>query len=686
MTEPRARLVLAALSLTALVAGLRVGFSGYWGDAATYHAMASSLAYDRDIQYEAKDIYRIRREMGTGPEGLFLKRAAGGLTHDDVPGFPFFRRVRPEENRLYFAKPFLYPLVGAPFVRVFGTRGLYLLNALSLVAALVFGYAAARRDRSPAASLMLIVAVILGTVIPVYMVWLSPELFYVGLVTAALAAWRYDRGLLAALLLGAATYAKPPHIFIAIPVIAAPLFTADRPLVRRLLDGVARGTVLIATTLVLFFGCNVALTGEWNYQSGVRKTFYRAFPFEVSEGKNITFGNSGFWMTTPGVGPQAQGEGAPPPTPRTEPPRPASELHASFIWNLAYFWIGRFGGAAAYFLPVVAGIALLALRLLRDRVGRTAVGIVAVSFVAAAVLLPEAWYGGGHVGKWALLGAYLVPLLAAAFLVARTDEVDGDGALSLCALLATFVFYIWLIPDNWYGGSGTIGNRYFLTLVPLALFIAPRGLERWVGLSGVVSVAVFLWPLFVSPFYHSVHPGAHAARRASFRRLPAELTMLNDLSIFQESWRKRVDYGDTGDDHKHWPAEPTAYRLYFPDDGTFGREAREGVTGFWLRGGENAEVLLRAFDLKPLERVRIAVTGGAAGDDVSIHADGGDASFALAPGETKEAVFPAGRGFPYKETYVHVLHFRSRRGGLDALQRSLGTFVAITLEVKRERR
>ena len=54
--------------------------------------------------------------------------------------------------------------------------------------------------------------------------------------------------------------------------------------------------------------------------------------------------------------------------------------------------------------------------------------------------------------------------------------------------------------------------------------------------------------------------------------------MLNDLSVFTEPWRKKQPYGDTeGDAHKHWPADPKAYYLYFLDDGTYGRkELRDG--------------------------------------------------------------------------------------------------------------
>jgi hypothetical protein len=160
--------------------------------------------------------------------------------------------------------------------------------------------------------------------------------------------------------------------------------------------------------------------------------------------------------------------------------------------------------------------------------------------------------------------------------------------------------------------------------------------------------------------------------------------MLNDLTIFGELWRKKQTYGDTGDAHKHWPAEPSAYWLYFPDDGTFGREGFGGAQGFWLRGGRSAEVILRASLVSnPVHCVRAAVVGGPAGDEVSIRAMGERASLAVAPGEVKHASFEASGGLPYKETVLYVLRFRSTRSGTDNLGRDVGSFVRITLDVQR---
>jgi hypothetical protein len=181
----------------------------FWGDGATYYTMARSLAEDADLEYDPRDVYRVRREFPGGPQGIFLKRSSGGLRLDLDAGFPWLRRLREEERRIYFAKPFTYPVVAAPLVRLLGTRGLLVTNALALGLALVLGYVELRRRASPAGALALSATLFLATVTPVYLLWPAPELFYLALVAAGLFAWRHGRPTLSALLLGVATYSKP---------------------------------------------------------------------------------------------------------------------------------------------------------------------------------------------------------------------------------------------------------------------------------------------------------------------------------------------------------------------------------------------------------------------------------------------------------------------------------------------
>ena len=228
-----ARRVLALLSLAIVGTTLwldlpRASQGEFWGDGATYYAMAWSLARDLDLRFDAGDLARVRAEYPSGPQGIFLKRASGGLTVDAAAGFPWVRRVRPDEGRLYYAKAFAHPLVAAPLVAAFGTRGLLLANGLLLSGALWLAFLVLRRRGvAPWPALSTAVALLLFTVTPVYLVWPTPEIFGLALVTAGLAAWASGRPLLAAVLFGVAGYLKPPNVLMAAPLGLEPLLPRE---------------------------------------------------------------------------------------------------------------------------------------------------------------------------------------------------------------------------------------------------------------------------------------------------------------------------------------------------------------------------------------------------------------------------------------------------------------------------
>jgi len=622
------RLALAALSLALVGATLAVDLprlSGgqFWGDGATYHAMAWSLARDGDLRFEAKDLERVRHEYPDGPQGLFLKRASGGLTLDAAAGFPWVRRVRAEEGRLYYAKSFVYPLAVAPLVAVCGTRGLTLANGLLLALALWLAHGIlVRRGLAPWPALAVAVAFLLLTVTPIYLVWFTPELFGLALLTAALAAWATGRPVLSAALFGVAGYLKPPNLLIAAPLGLEALLprAGERWLGpktgARALEAVRRGVVMIAVAGGLY-AANAALTGEYNYQGGERKTFYGRFPFDAG---GTTFDEAGTWMTTNQLGPLVEGKDESKVTSQSGPARKGWELRESFAWNLAYYWVGRFGGVLAYFLP-----ALLALLL---------------------------------------------------FLV--SGPRDRAGWLALVAIALTWIAYIQLIPDNWYGGGGTVGNRYFLSVLPAFLFLVPAARWRWPAAGALVWAAAFLAPVLAEPVRHSLHPGEHAIAGV-FKAFPAELTMLNDLSVFSETWRKKRPFGFVGDAGR--PADVAAYFLYFMDDGTYGKEAWAGRQGFWLRAGAPAEVVVRAFDLAPVARVVLRVTGGPLGDSVEARLGWRQERVHVGSGEAREIELAAGRGLAYYDTYLHVVRLRSRRGAPLSDGRRVGAFVEVRLEM-----
>ena len=609
MRERVARVLVGVVGGLLLVVAVTVdlptaGDGRFWSDAATYHAIAGSIAFDGDVEYRPEDLARVRAAWSSGPQGVFLKRvpARGGGT------------------RLVYAKPLLYPLAAAPFARVLGVdRGLLVLNALVLAGALAAGFVLLRERTGPLRAALGTLAVFLAGVAPAYLLWETPELFYLGLVAFGLFAWRRGHVALGAVLLGVAAYGKPTNGALALPLVLEPILAAAGRWTTRsgFVEALRRG-VLVTAVFASGFALHWAATGEVNYQGGERKTFHDRYPFD----DGVTFDSTGVWMTTDHVGPLVAGRDEDKTTSRVAPPRTREELRQSFVANLGYFWVGRFGGVLPYYPGFAAALLLFLLVGPRDRVG------------------------------W----------------------------LAVLAVVVSWVGYLLVIPDNWYGGGGTIGNRYFLNVVPLALLLLPRGREGWAAALSLPAAAFLLGPIVASPVHHARNPGEHTLVPA-FRALPAELTMLGDLSVFTDVWRKRRPYNmPGGDPARHVPGDPPPYYLWFLDDGTFGQESSFGEEGFWLRGGRTAEVVLQA--LAPPRRIRLVVTTGPAGDIVTARLGRERERIVLQPLKTREIAFEAPADpLGYYGTQLFRLQLASRYGGgAGQDRRALGSFVRAVLE------
>ena len=578
----------------------------FFSDGATYYAMAWSLVGDFDLEYSAADLTRVKREYPEGPSGIFLKRASGGLEFDGPA--PWIRRVPPEDKRLYFGKAMTYPVLAAPFVALFGTRGFLIFNSLCLMVGWLCVFLEVRRRARDLTAMFASATLVLASIAPIYIFWLQPELMNFALIALALSAWRADRPILSAFLFGIAGYTKPTHLLMAAPLGLAPLFQAGQPAARRVLETVRLGAVMIGCTAALF-GVNTLVTGEWNYQGGERKTFGSEFPFERADRKDITFGNSGEWMTTMKLGPLEEGQAA---TRGSGIAQSAEELQEMFLANLADFWVGRYAGMLPYFGP--AFLALLFFFLLGPR--------------------------------------------------------EKEGWFAIAGLVLFYIVSIRIIPgpSNWYGGGGTVGNRYFTAVLPLAMFFLPKGREFLVTLLGTAVSAFFLLPAWLQPVEHSLQPSLLASpSEGPLSYLRAERAMLNDLSFCTDAWRKKQPYDDAdGDPPLHRPGSRHGYWLYFPDDGTFGRETIPGMyltdgepmEGFRVKRGSRTEVLLRANE--PVDWIEVTLIGMQANDDIEISA-GAAPQRALVPGlgSVRFRVLPGPRVM-YYDSFVYSLTAQSR--------------------------
>ncbi len=623
----------AALGVVLLAWAITVDYTrvsvGFFSDGATYYSLAHSLASDFDFEFRRDDLVRVWREFPSGPEGIFLKRGTdldvgvnGALPFVHVTGHP-----DTDTSRLYYAKSFIFPLAAAPFVFFFGTNGFLVLHAVLMTLCFAAAYAFLLTRSAPHLALLFAIAFLLVSVAPVYMVWMTPNFFDLAMVLFAYFFWAYKEAasgmpafnpqqrwlfgtrsdVLAAIFLGVATFSKPLHITLIAPMLALALLRRDW---RRLL---LMGGVY-ALVVGLLFGWNIAITGEWNYQGGDRRTFYS--------------GAGGFPFQSPDRTFDAIGQG-----------RSTNEVHIELLssrdtvinvfgHNLIYFLFGRHTGFAVYYFPGVMAVIL--------------------------------------------------------FLVARGSRPAWQW-LTLAAGVGSAIVLLLYMPFTYSGGGGPVGNRYFLSVYPVFLFVMPPLYGPASSLLAMGVSALFTAQLIVNPFFASFRPGEHT-KAGMFRLLPVELSLLNDLPMNVTPSKVRQPLGGT-----------PPVLAYFLDDNAYPRES----DAFWVRGESRADLMLRApvvtdtslgeNGIRPLRipRVQLTLETGPVPAVVRVRTSSDDRSVEIAASSQATVVVEMGAGLPYKPypdnptNYVYSLSIESSSGFIPLFQtgardpRFLGVFVRL---------
>jgi hypothetical protein len=481
--------LLAAIVIACIYGGiaLSVDFSrtafGIQSDEATYYMMGHSLAKDFDLAYRREDLARVWREFPSGPSGVFLKKGRDLEWH--LTGRPPFLGLesKPDSDpmQLFYGKSYIYPLVASPLVAMFGTNGFLLLHALLLGLVTLAGYLFLNARSSPVVSLMLASGFLMASVAPTYYVWITPELFNLGLVVLGYFCWLYKevasldnapRGtrwllgprsdLVAAGLLGIVTFSKPSNLILVLPMLA---WLAIRRQWRRLF---VTGAVFAAVGAVLVAG-NLAITGDWNFQGGDRRTFYGTFPLQ---NRDVAWEEVGQDRATNRV--------------LSEIIFDRRVFGTVFSHNLAYFFLGRYSGLLPYFFP----------------------------------------------GLFAIL----------AFLSARRNRATWQWLVLAAAASEVLLLLIW-VPYTYNGGGGSIGNRYFMNTYGILLFLLPPISSTCAAVVPWIVGCLFSAQVTFNPFYASFNP-SDQAKQGPLRWLPVELTLVNDLPINTQANRARVWFGE----------------------------------------------------------------------------------------------------------------------------------------------
>jgi len=568
MSRPVA-LALACLSLFLLAFPLTVGKPGLptnlKADEPAYYLMALSIARDHDLRVEVRDIDRLFEEFPFGPTRNLI------LTSDD------------NWHTVHFGKPIAYSLLAAPFAALWGANGMVLLNMALFVAMVWMGAFYLRRYNDDGLAALAAAGFFLMSTAFAYVFWLQPEVFNMACVALTLFLGfrpRDDRtavadpnraadlpvSVLAMAVSGAALVPaalnKPMFLAVALPV----WFTALRA---RHWKGLASwiGGALVA--LAVLAGLSLRGTGHALAYFGAERVGAvvcepgkmppMAMPSVVPPPAVHPTAPSAADAAVPSPAPAATAGATPasaaPPAPGARPTswswifRLPTIVWRELFENVGYFLWGRHTGVLLY-LPF-AGIACLLFLL----------------------------HGARSPARWVLLASLV--LVGLAFLI--------------------------LLPFNWHGGGGFLGNRYFVSVYPAFLFLITRVRPAPLVAAGFALGGLCVGTILFTPFGAPVPEGTLQAhvRNAPFTWFPLE------LSIRQVPGYETQNLGGV---------KIQGRRDVFQPQGE----------DWWLRGNSRAEIWMSA--AAPIPRAVFRVSSTAADNDV-------DVAFA---GERQTATFRRG--------------------------------------------
>ena len=564
---------------------------GIQSDEATYYMMGHSLAEDGDVTYRRDDLVRVWKEFDSGPTGLFLKRGSDIVDWGLMKRPPFFwTRLEPDPDasRLFFGKAFIYPLFAAPFVKIFGTNGFLVLHAL-LLAGVVWCAYLFLHARAPALpSALLAGAFVLATVVPVYFVWITPELFNFALGCFAYFCWLYKEveapeqmpgrmrwlagpwsDALAGLILGMATFSKPTNALLMVPIGIYLLWR------RRLTTAAVSSAVFLVMAGGLFL-VNMAISGEWNYQGGYRRTFIAEFPFQTPQSSfeaidtkamardvaltDVLFNKSVFWSNLGN--------------------------------NLTWYFVGRYSGLLPYFAPAVFAM---------------------VAFLVGARRRPL-W-------QWLVLGSAVAQIL----------------------------LFVISLPYTWFGGGGSVGNRYFMGVYGIFIFLMPPVTSVALSLVPWFVGALFVGKLVVNPFVSSFRPGSYA-EAGPLRIFPIEISNINDLPINTERTERVLWFGQSPG-HPPGSKDP-GFQIYFVDRNAFA----EADKAFWVKGESRADFLIKTVPvvqpdgtIRPARRLTLTLVAGPLPVTVKARIGGRDHEELVPAEDTRQITFALDAPFIYMD-------------------------------------
>lgn len=582
-------LFLALFPLTLGKPGLPAGLKA---DEPAYYLMALSLAKDRDLRAEVRDLDRAFQEFPFRKvDNLILMTDDGWRT-------------------VYFGKPYVYSLFAAPFAGAFGANGMVSFNLLLIAAMIWMGALYLARFNDGGLAALFAAGFYLLSNGFAYGFWLHPEVFNMAAVAGCLffGLHRFGGGegreggawiaALSGALLPLAAYNKPMLAAFGVPLLVGWLLRRDfRRAGAWLAGAVACGLAIVAFAY--------ASTGHPTSYLGVRR-------------QGVTICEPGRMPIGPAetsASPAAGGatRGMSPASPGGDGPSGSTSLPA-----------GSATRAATAPAPAAAPV---------QGTGGAWTWIFQKPQTSVSELTENLGYflWGRHTGLFLYAPFALVALLL--FVLHRRKGPERWALLAMLGAVA--LFFLLFIPDNWQGGGGFVGNRYFVNAYPAFLYLVTRLTPRFLTAGGFAAGGLFVGSIVFTPFGAG---GPEPTLQSHVRNAPLRYFPL-ELSLREVPGYDKRTVG--------------AFSFLGRRDAFLPRGDR-----FFLRGADTVELYVTGEE--PLPRALLAVRSLAPDNRVRLEMGGAEVTLdfdsAAAGGETRRVELAPERPYKVRKHFGRTLY------------------------------
>ncbi|MCI0471793.1 MAG: hypothetical protein L0Y73_09055 [Candidatus Aminicenantes bacterium] len=179
-------------------------------------------------------------------------------------------------------------------------------------------------------------------------------------------------------------------------------------------------------------------------------------------------------------------------------------------------------------------------------------------------------------GRFTGMFIYFFPAFFLFIIFFMQRKTPEDWFILAAILLSIVIACVLFAADSYFGGSGSLGNRYFMNIFPLFFFLGFKNRLPRFSLVPVLAAAILLAPTFMDALFYSYRPRM-AGVSFPINYFPVEKTQYPHIPTNENPHGRNRDIGGK-------------YRLFFINDNFHALEDEQ----FWTVGEKELEMLLLA--------------------------------------------------------------------------------------------